>query len=610
MLLPTNLSKQTQNGKPIMLKGATFNATFDVSAPAMQPTPAGPVPDPVMTKPLTVQFITTNIQRSKPGELRPRRRRRAAAGRARASSRSTPTATRREWTFGELLAAVRLRWPARSRQHGVRRGSVVLTLVGNTRRVRAGDPRRPAARRGDAAVQRAAAAEGRRPAAATGPGRRWSSRPSATGDVLDAPQPACPVLIVPDETLATAARAAAVRRARRRSTRRSSCSPRARAASRSWSRTGSATSPGSACRRREWMAAQPGELVWSTAAPGWSKSARNSFIAPWLGGAAALLQDERFDPAERLATDPRRGRERAVHGADRVPAHRGGRADRRAAVAAPRDHRRRGAGRAGVRGVARADRAGDRRRLRADRDRSGDRRAAGRDRAARLDGPAAARHRGVEIVDGELCVDPATVPTFFLGYDGGAVPAGMWHTGDQVRQDEDGWLFFVARADDVIISLRLPHRAGRGRVDAARASGRARVRGARRAGRGARADRRAPPSCCATGVDASDELVAELQEHVRAETAPYKYPRRIWFVDELPKTNERQDRPPRARPARLAGLHPTSVANSARYRRDSDGYGCEPESGTRSGSATASSSLLPTTSSAASRTAGWALATA
>ena len=50
------------------------------------------------------------------------------------------------------------------------------------------------------------------------------------------------------------------------------------------------------------MAAQPGELVWSTAAPGWSKSARNAFLAPWLCGAAALLQDERFDPARRLAT--------------------------------------------------------------------------------------------------------------------------------------------------------------------------------------------------------------------------------------------------------------------------------------------------------------------
>jgi hypothetical protein len=61
MLLPANLSKQTQNGKAIILKGQTFNATFNVSAPAMQPTPTGPVPDPVMSKPLTVQFITTNV---------------------------------------------------------------------------------------------------------------------------------------------------------------------------------------------------------------------------------------------------------------------------------------------------------------------------------------------------------------------------------------------------------------------------------------------------------------------------------------------------------------------------------------------------------------------
>ena len=44
----------------------------------------------------------------------------------------------------------------------------------------------------------------------------------------------------------------------------------------------------------------PGELVWCTAASGWSKSARNVFIAPWLRGARALLHDARFDPEERL----------------------------------------------------------------------------------------------------------------------------------------------------------------------------------------------------------------------------------------------------------------------------------------------------------------------
>ena len=38
------------------------------------------------------------------------------------------------------------------------------------------------------------------------------------------------------------------------------------------------------------------------------------------------------------------------------------------------------------------------------------------------------------------------------------------------------------------------------------------------------------------GLERSAELAAELQEFVRTETAPYRYPRRIWFVDELPKT--------------------------------------------------------------------------
>jgi hypothetical protein len=61
ILAPNNLSKKTVNGKAMILKGATFQASFAVSAPAMQPTPAGPVPDPVMTKPGTCQFITTNI---------------------------------------------------------------------------------------------------------------------------------------------------------------------------------------------------------------------------------------------------------------------------------------------------------------------------------------------------------------------------------------------------------------------------------------------------------------------------------------------------------------------------------------------------------------------
>ena len=60
VLLPTNLTTMTQNGKPVLLKGATFQAIFTVQSPAMMPTPAGRHPDPVVVKPRSAQFITTN----------------------------------------------------------------------------------------------------------------------------------------------------------------------------------------------------------------------------------------------------------------------------------------------------------------------------------------------------------------------------------------------------------------------------------------------------------------------------------------------------------------------------------------------------------------------
>jgi hypothetical protein len=44
----------------MLLKGSVFQATFTVSAPAMQPTPSGPVPDPLMSKTFTCEFVTTN----------------------------------------------------------------------------------------------------------------------------------------------------------------------------------------------------------------------------------------------------------------------------------------------------------------------------------------------------------------------------------------------------------------------------------------------------------------------------------------------------------------------------------------------------------------------
>ena len=62
ILLPTNLTmRTTAAGKPALLKGGPFQAIFNVTVPAMQPTPLGPIPDPVVVKPCQAQFITTTV---------------------------------------------------------------------------------------------------------------------------------------------------------------------------------------------------------------------------------------------------------------------------------------------------------------------------------------------------------------------------------------------------------------------------------------------------------------------------------------------------------------------------------------------------------------------
>lgn len=56
-LLPANQTLLTKNGKAMLIKGAAFTALFTVQSPATQPTPSGPVPDPVAAKPGTAEFI-------------------------------------------------------------------------------------------------------------------------------------------------------------------------------------------------------------------------------------------------------------------------------------------------------------------------------------------------------------------------------------------------------------------------------------------------------------------------------------------------------------------------------------------------------------------------
>jgi acetyl-CoA synthetase len=142
----------------------------------------------------------------------------------------------------------------------------------------------------------------------------------------------------------------------------------------------------------------------------------------------------------------------------------------------------------------------------------------------------------LDVDDGELVADPESIPTFFLRYLGDeSPPSGPWRTGDRVTRDDDGFLRFVGRTDDVIISAG--YRIGPFEVESALVShiavAEAAVVAAPDADRGSvvRA-----VVVLRDGYAPSDALAGELQEHVKTQTAPYKYPRRVDFVEELPKT--------------------------------------------------------------------------
>ena len=112
---------------------------------------------------------------------------------------------------------------------------------------------------------------------------------------------------------------------------------------------------------------------------------------------------------------------------------------------------------------------------------------------------------------------------------------GWYATGDRGMTDADGYFWFVGRADDVIISAG--YRIGPFEVESALIEHPAVAEAAAVASpdpvRGAIVKAFV---VLAPGRTASDALVAELQQHVKKVTAPYKYPREIEFVTDLPKT--------------------------------------------------------------------------
>jgi acyl-coenzyme A synthetase/AMP-(fatty) acid ligase len=291
---------------------------------------------------------------------------------------------------------------------------------------------------------------------------------------------------------------------------------------------------GQSVQARHWFGARDGELAWCTAAPGWSKSARNTFIAPWLCGATALLHDDRFDPAERLEICERE----AVNVLCQAPTEYRMLAKRTEIRPLPAMRRMVSAGEPLNPEV-----------IREFRERTGlgihdgyGQTETGALTGSLVDAPAPEGAMGyplpgidLRVADGELQVRPKTCPTFFERYlDGEPFEGEWWRTGDAVSQDDDGVLWFEGRADDMIISAG--YRIGPYEVESALV---AHPYVAEAAAVPAPDEERGSVVRAVVVLrdgEPGPELVTELQEHVKRVTAPYKYPRIVEFADSLPKT--------------------------------------------------------------------------
>ncbi|MCL6452312.1 MAG: AMP-binding protein [Alicyclobacillus sp.] len=302
-----------------------------------------------------------------------------------------------------------------------------------------------------------------------------------------------------------------------------------------------------------WFDAQAGELAWATASPGWAKWVWSPFVAVLGNGATGFVYQGRFDPANTLqlletysirllcATPTEYRLMAKVRNLEHYQVR------LRSAVSAGEPLNREVIDTfAKAFGVTVRDGYGQ----------TENSLLAGTLR----DMPVKPGSMGkpfpgtrVEIVDddgnpvavgetGHIAVHK-TFPTLFKGYladEERTAKAfrGDWYiTGDQGRMDEDGYIWFEGRADDIIISAGYtigPFEVEDALVKHPQVAECAVV---------ASPDEERGHIVKAFVVlrdpaDAADpELVGRLQDHVKAVTAPYKYPRAIEFVDSLPKTS-------------------------------------------------------------------------
>jgi acyl-coenzyme A synthetase/AMP-(fatty) acid ligase len=136
---------------------------------------------------------------------------------------------------------------------------------------------------------------------------------------------------------------------------------------------------------------------------------------------------------------------------------------------------------------------------------------------------------------GELQLRAVSSPTFFSRYlDGERFEDEWWPTGDLVREDEDGYLFFEGRDDDIILSAG--YRIGPFEVESALLSHPAVAEAAAVAAPDVERGSVVRAVVVPRDREPSEELARELQEHCKRVAAPYKFPRLVEFAAELPKT--------------------------------------------------------------------------
>ena len=236
---------------------------------------------------------------------------------------------------------------------------------------------------------------------------------------------------------------------------------------------------GQRVQAEHWFGARKGEVAWCTTATGWSKSARNVFVAPWLMGATAVIHDGYGQTETGQVTGMRAGEPvRAGSMGKPLP----GFEIRVSPAALDRE-----AEEAGVGGA------------------------------------------------GELQLRPSSCPTFFARYlDREPFDGDWWQTGDLVRADEEGYLYFEGRSDDLILSSG--YRIGPFEVESALVAHPAVAEAAAVAAPDPERGSVVRAIVVLRDAEPSEQLAHELQEHCKRTTAPYKFPRIVEFADELPKT--------------------------------------------------------------------------